>query len=160
MKTKIGSVCGKCRNWLSNNAGICAIGIETGNETYPACINFETEEDNMKTVLIVEDDETLNNMVKAKLSRAGHLTYQAFNATEAINILLEIKVDVLFLDYDLAQDTNGATVLQYIKDHKINVGKIYVTSGSNERYQLLNNISPCQYEPKPSYVYKLLELVF
>ena len=41
----------------------------------------------MFSVLVVEDDETINKMICAKLKQENFKTFQAFDGEEALNIM-------------------------------------------------------------------------
>lgn len=51
-----------------------------------------------KTVLLVEDDEMLNAMYKAKFEKEGYAVVTAFNGSEGLKMALANHPDIVLLD--------------------------------------------------------------
>lgn len=69
----------------------------------------------MYTVLIVEDDTNINNLLKTSLQREGYLCRQAFSGTEAVLLLGQGGTDLVLLDLMLPGIT-GEEVLSQIRN--------------------------------------------
>lgn len=68
----------------------------------------------MYTVLIVEDDTNINNLLRTALQREGYLCRQAFSGTEAMLLLGQGGIDLVLLDLMLPGIT-GEEVLGEIR---------------------------------------------
>ncbi len=51
-----------------------------------------------KTILVVDDEEDILNFVSMVLNDVDYITYTASNATEALDILNKVKIDLILLD--------------------------------------------------------------
>ena len=67
----------------------------------------------MEKILIIEDDENINNMIKKLLESNGYKTFQAFSGTEGL-LLYNEKIDLVLLDLMLP----AKTVEEVIKELK------------------------------------------
>ena len=82
----------------------------------------------MIDILIVEDEESISNLLKISLTQAGytcHTTYDGETALERIN---QNKYDLILLDIMLPK-IDGFEIMNYIKELKIPV--IFITAVSN-----------------------------
>ncbi len=52
----------------------------------------------MKTILIIDDDVTIGNMLEEALQKEGYLTRRAYSGTEALLVLSKGKPDLVLLD--------------------------------------------------------------
>ena len=66
----------------------------------------------MKTLLIVEDDKSVRNLLSFCLSRAGYETVEASDAISAIDLAARIEPDLALLDWQLP-DMDGIKLLRY-----------------------------------------------
>jgi len=74
------------------------------------------------TVMIVEDDNAVSEMIAFTLSRAGMRTMQASDADGALNCLESHSPNIVILDWKLENDNakddlDGIDVLRYIRRH-------------------------------------------
>lgn len=69
----------------------------------------------MKTILIIEDDVTIGNMLEKLLSKEGYQTLRAYSGTEALFILSDQRPDLILLDLMLPGQT-GEEILPQIKN--------------------------------------------
>lgn len=76
-------------------------------------------------ILIVEDDEAINNLIKSYLEEEGYLVFQAFSGTEA-KFYLKEDLDLFILDLMLP-GLSGEEIIEEIRD--ISQGPILVVSG-------------------------------
>lgn len=68
----------------------------------------------MKTILIVDDDLHIGNMLEEVLTREGYSVLRAYSGTEAVLLLLQRKPDLVLLDLMLP-GLSGEEVLPKIK---------------------------------------------
>lgn len=52
----------------------------------------------MAKILIVEDDDNINNMIKELLQKNNYAVYSAYSGTEALLILEREEFDLILLD--------------------------------------------------------------
>ena len=89
-----------------------------------------TEADLM--LIVVEDDEGLNHLIRKKLKKQGFQTKGALNGTEALNIIEGLDCELLLIDYKLPDLT--AKELLYKLKEKLNTipGFIIMTGFGDE----------------------------
>lgn len=68
----------------------------------------------MKTILIIDDDIHIGNMLEEALSKEGYRVSHAYSGTEALLVLSGIRPDLILLDLMLP-GLNGEEVLTQIK---------------------------------------------
>lgn len=68
------------------------------------------------TVLIIEDDTYLSDLIEKKLKGAGLRTYSAIDGEKGLEILKEEKVDIILLDL-LLPGMHGFEFLKLIKSN-------------------------------------------
>jgi two-component system, response regulator PdtaR len=83
---------------------------------------------NRPTVLIVEDEFLIAMSASAVLAQAGFDTIEASNADEAIVVLQERDVDVIFTDIRMPGSMDGLRLARHVRDRWPPI-KIMVTSG-------------------------------
>jgi two-component system cell cycle sensor histidine kinase/response regulator CckA len=91
---------------------------------------FDAEGKSVPTVLIVDDEPIVRNLVRLALSEAGYTVLDATGASEAIDLcrsLGEQEIDLLIIDHGLAPD-KGRVVAESIVKFSPSV-KVLVTSG-------------------------------
>ena len=87
-------------------------------------------EKKQKTILIVEDEVFLSNLLKLNLEKEGLEVIQVFSGKEVTKeLLIEKKIDLILLDLILP-DKNGFEVLKEIKSDPV-LSKIPVIILSN-----------------------------
>lgn len=69
----------------------------------------------MKKILVVEDDNTINNLIKEILEKERYKVYSAYSGTEAIMILEKENIDLMLLDLMLP-GLNGEQVINKVKN--------------------------------------------
>ena len=52
----------------------------------------------MKKILIVEDDDTIHNLIKELLEKENYITKNAYSGTEALTIIQNENIDLILLD--------------------------------------------------------------
>lgn len=52
----------------------------------------------MNTILIVDDEKNIRNLIEIYLKREGFITYKAANGEEALDVMDKVKIDLVVLD--------------------------------------------------------------
>lgn len=105
-----------------------------------------------KKIFIVDDEETIRNMLEKAFSKTGYSVRCAESAEEALDILKEEKFQVMFLDLKLP-GMNGVELCRKIrKDFTIAI--IYAVTG----YASLFELSDCREAGFDDYYTKPVEL--
>jgi len=84
----------------------------------------------MHTILIVEDDNDINNVLHELLSLNGYRTIQAYSGTEALIYINKEKIDLILLDL-MIPGKSGTEVLNEIRQ-KSNIPIIALTAITNK----------------------------
>jgi len=71
---------------------------------------------NQKSILLVDDDQFITVAYKDGLERAGYYVTVAHNGEEALEILKELKPDIILLDLIMPK-MNGFELLQALKEN-------------------------------------------
>ena len=80
-------------------------------------------------ILVIDDDPSIGIAIKNVLTK-GHTIILAANANEAIRMVKQEKVNLIFLDLVLP-DVDGLTLYKQIKDYDKNVPVVVITGLSN-----------------------------
>ena len=99
----------------------------------------------MKTILIVEDDMYIHNLIKEILENEKYVVIDSYSGTEALRVLDKEKVDLVLLDLMLP-GLNGEEVIKRVKDIPIIVISAKVSPDSKVQ-ALLNGAN--DYLTKP-----------
>lgn len=67
-----------------------------------------------KTILVVEDERFLGDLLEARLQFLGYQVYKAYDGVEALDILSRYPIDLLLLDL-LLPEVDGFAVLDKLK---------------------------------------------
>ena len=86
-------------------------------------------------ILYLEDDENLLKHTKDILEDFVNNIYAVKTISEALDILLNKKVDVIISDI-LLKDENGIDFLKHIKNKNINIPTILTTAHTDTQYLL------------------------
>lgn len=86
-------------------------------------------------ILYLEDDENLLKHTKDVLEDFVNNIYAVKTSKEALDILLNKKVDVIISDI-LLENENGIDFLKHIKDKNINIPTILTTAHTDTKYLL------------------------
>ena len=87
----------------------------------------------METILLVEDEQPIRQMLGFALSRAGYRTLEAGDARQAQSILQETHPDLILMDWMLP-DATGIELIRHIKQDDFNsdIPVIMLTAKSSE----------------------------
>ena len=101
-------------------------------------------------ILVVDDEEGLLTLSEHLLSELGYKVYCAKNATEALKILGQSPIDLLFTDVVMPGDMNGYALAEKARDSKQGI-KILVTSGYADKGSQNHQYEKYQFPkiPKP-----------
>ena len=111
--------------------------------------------DNKKTILIVDDEQPIVDILVYNLEREGYNTLTANDGIEAVNIALEQKPDLILLDIMLPK-MDGLTVCKKIKT-KLNVSILMLTAKDEEIDKILGlELGADDYITKPFSVRELM----
>ena len=111
-------------------------------------------------ILYLEDDENLLRHTHDVLEDFVNNIYAVKTSKEAINILLNKKVDVIISDI-LLKDENGIDFLKHIKEKDINIPTILTTAHTDTKYLLdAIKLKVEDYIVKPVNIKELLNSLF
>ena len=118
----------------------------------------EQEMNYKKTILIVDDEKMILNLLSHNLSKEGYNVIEATDGVEAVNIALEKKPDLILLDVMLPK-LDGLSVCKRIKN-SLNVPILMVTAKDAELDKILGlELGADDYITKPFSVRELLARV-
>lgn len=89
----------------------------------------------MKTILLLEDDESLNRGISLKLEKEGYRVYSAYGVTEAFSLWEQYDVDLIISDITM-DDGDGMEFCREIRRHS-NVFIIFLTALDQE-FEIVN----------------------
>lgn len=84
-----------------------------------------------KTVLIVEDEDSIRKFVKINLDRAGFIVKEASTGEEGIDIARKEKIDIVVLDI-MMPGIDGFEVCKILRQEFPNIGIIMLTAKSQD----------------------------
>lgn len=109
----------------------------------------------MPNILIVEDDRSINELIKRNLKIVGHNCKSVFDGSAALASINEEKFDLIILDVMLPM-YSGFEIIKYIKDTPV----IFVTAKASLEDKLIGLTSGAEdYLVKPFEVMELLARV-
>jgi len=109
------------------------------------------------TILVVEDEATLRQVITRNLEVRGHAVRGAETATEALRHLGDWTPDLMLLDINLP-DRSGWDVLRELREQGMQVPTVIV-SAVRVSPARLEEFQPVGYLPKPFPLDALLRLV-
>lgn len=115
-----------------------------GMEKLPV-FSWERGEEALKTILIIDDDVNIGNMLEEVLKKEGFSVLRAYSGTEALLLLSQIRPDMLLLDLMLP-GLNGEEILPQIKEIPVIVVSAKV--GIDHKVELLTG-GAVDYVTKP-----------
>lgn len=89
---------------------------------------------NAKKILIVDDDSIILKAYKKELEQKGFIIFTASSKEEAVNIAINEKIDIAFLDL-IMPDDNGVEICRDIKIYNKNI-EVVLMSGYPEEIML------------------------
>lgn len=88
-------------------------------------------------ILCVDDMSGIRSLLSAIVKEAGHNSYSASTGLEALNLLENVEIDLVFLDIKLP-DINGITVLDRSKG--LNYSPFFVAMTGFSEQQIIDKI--------------------
>ena len=70
----------------------------------------------MYKICLVEDEVSLNNLIKSYMEKEGYEVIQFFNGNDALNYINENKVDLWVLDIMLGDNVSGYDIIKRIRE--------------------------------------------
>jgi two-component system response regulator CssR len=86
-----------------------------------------SEGDYMYTVCLVEDEESLSNLIKLYLEKEGYEVIQIFNGKDALDYIGN-KVNLWILDIMLGDDVTGCDIIKEIRKHNETIPVIFTSA--------------------------------
>ncbi len=118
----------------------------------------EEIEKTTKTILVVDDEPSIRDILVCNLEREGYKTIEASDGTTAINIALEKKPDLILLDIMLPK-LDGLSVCKRIKN-SLNVPILILTAKDGEIDKILGlELGADDYITKPFSIRELVARV-
>ena len=119
---------------------------------------MEEELDYKKTILIVDDEKMILNLLAHNLEKEGYNVIEASDGLEAVNIAQEKKIDLILLDVMLPK-LDGLSVCKRIKN-MMNIPILMVTAKDDELDKILGlELGADDYITKPFNIRELLARV-
>ena len=119
---------------------------------------MEEELDYKKTILIVDDEKMILNLLAHNLEKEGYNVIEASDGLEAVNIAQEKKIDLILLDVMLPK-LDGLSVCKRIKN-MMNIPILMVTAKDDELGKILGlELGADDYITKPFNIRELLARV-
>lgn len=112
----------------------------------------------MKSILIVDDEPHIIELIKFNLQKEGYKTYEAESGNSALQILKNNKVDLVILDI-MMSDKDGYEILKEIRYNKEtrNIPVIFLSAKSEEFDKILGlELGADDYITKPFSIKELL----
>lgn len=111
------------------------------------------------TVLVVDDEPKVLDVIKPFLEREGFVVYTALTGTDALRRVEEVNPDIIVLDWMLPE-RSGLDVCREIRKSTRSVGVIMLTARTDETDRVLGlEIGADDYIPKPFSLRELLARV-
>ena len=108
-----------------------------------------------KTILIVDDEKMILNLLAHNLEKEGYNVIEATDGLEAINIAQEKKIDLILLDVMLPK-LDGLSVCKRVKN-MLNIPILMVTAKDDELDKILGlELGADDYITKPFNIRELL----
>lgn len=101
-------------------------------------------------ILVIEDDQFLSSILKSRLEKEGFTVHQAFDGEEGLNVLKQLKPDLILLDLIMPK-MSGFEVLEAISvDPELNQIPIMIASnlGQESDIQKAKNLGAIDYYVK------------
>ena len=112
--------------------------------------------DTKKTILIVDDEKPIVEILMYNLEREGYNTIEAYDGVEAVNLALEKKPDLILLDIMLPK-MDGLAVCKRIRHSLPNVPILMLTAKAEEIDKILGlELGADDYITKPFSVRELM----
>ena len=113
------------------------------------------EEDFKKTILVVDDEKMIRNLLNINLTKEGYNVIEAVDGLEAVELATEKKPDLILLDVMIPK-LDGLSVCKRIKN-TMNVPILMVTAKDSEVDKILGlELGADDYVTKPFSIRELI----
>ena len=92
--------------------------------------------DRKQTVLIVEDEKNIVDILRFNLQREGYETLEAYDGVTGLKLILEKQPELILLDLMLP-GMNGFEVCKTVRDKGINTPVLIITAREAEQDKIL-----------------------
>ena len=82
----------------------------------------------MYTIVLVEDEKDLNDLIKLYLTKEGYSVIQFFNGTDALNSIDIVNANLWILDIMLSDDVSGYDIIKKIREKNDVVPVIFTSA--------------------------------
>ncbi len=102
-----------------------------------------------KTILLVEDEIELNELLTLELEDLGYEVLSAFDGVQASEILQTVKVDGIITDLFMPR-LDGIGLIEYIRQHKITTPLLVLSASKNQEImEKLTELKAIHFVEKP-----------
>ncbi len=102
-----------------------------------------------KTILLVEDEIELNELLTLELEDLGYEVLSAFDGVQASEILQTVKVDGIITDLFMPR-LDGIGLIEYIRQHKITTPFLVLSASKNQEImEKLTELKAIHFVEKP-----------
>jgi DNA-binding response OmpR family regulator len=121
-------------------------------------IEGQSEEEEMATILVVEDETDINNLIRSQLEAEGHTVHQAFDGLTGLALVGQTRPDLVILDWMLPRLDGLAVCRQIRQDYLVPI--IMLTARSEEIDRVLGlEVGADDYVVKPFGIRELMARV-
>ena len=126
---------------------------------FAMCISYKVPMNTQKTVLIVEDEKNIVDILRFNLQREGYRTLEAYDGKDGLDKAVSENPDLILLDVMLPQ-MNGFDVCRTLRAQGSNVPVIILTAREEESDKVLGlEIGADDYITKPFSMRELIARV-
>lgn len=126
---------------------------------FAMCISYKASMNNQKTVLIVEDEKNIVDILRFNLQREGYQTLESYDGEDGLKQALSANPDLILLDVMLPK-MNGFDVCRRLREAGNNVPVIILTAREEEADKVLGlEIGADDYMTKPFSMRELIARV-
>jgi DNA-binding response OmpR family regulator len=112
----------------------------------------DTFEPRERSILIIEDDEAMSEVLAVRLDRQGFTTHTAFCGAQGLKLARSVRPDLVLLDLRLP-DVDGFTICQELVDDPETCGIPVIILSGMERPDIIrrSRAAGCQYFVRKPY---------
>ncbi|MDO9107089.1 MAG: response regulator [Methylovulum sp.] len=119
------------------------------------------EDDYPTTLLIVDDNPDIRDLLRLTFSDGNYQLFEAENGSEALDIILKEKPDIILLDIMMPGEIDGLAVCDFVKSSMLKRSRIILLSAKSQQEDFKKGYEAGAdiYVAKPFSPIALLELV-
>jgi two-component system cell cycle sensor histidine kinase/response regulator CckA len=141
---------------------ICLPAVDTTEPTQPKRENPQPDSFLVANILLVEDEETVRNVVRRTLTSTGHKVLEAENGAMAMQIArtAATPIHLLLTDIVVSGDMNGFQLAQQLRRELPCLKIIFMSGYTQQKLTKMNSDLPVEFFlQKPFSSQQLLETV-